>query len=123
MKILNKIKFIIPVAMLASPIIVFAGNNTTLGSVISLISSYLNSILALLMGLAVVFFVFYVVQYFLKPNDKRSEAAQYVMWSLIGFFVIFTFWGIVNIVIATFNLGPNNPGSWQSFINMFPSNN
>lgn len=40
------------------------------------------------------------------------------MWSIIGFFVILSFWGIVNIVTNTFKLDSNAPsgffGSFQS---------
>ncbi|MBU6231068.1 MAG: hypothetical protein KGI45_02330 [Patescibacteria group bacterium] len=93
----------------------------TLQDVIGLVAGYLNMILELLMGLAVVVFVWYVIKYFiLKPDTKRSEAAQYVMWSVIGFFVILSVWGIVNIMTATFNLGSNSPASWSGVQGLFP---
>ena len=66
-------------------------------------------------------FVWYVIQYFIQPNDKRAEGAQYVMWAVIGFFVILSMWGIVNILTNTFNLGNNNPSSWSSISNLFPT--
>jgi len=122
MKIINKIKYFTPIAVLVAPFVTLASTTATLNTIIGKIAGYLNSILALMMGLAVVFFIFYVVQYFMKPNDKRTEAAEYVMWSLIGFFVIFTFWGIVNIFISSFfTSGANSPGSWSSFMSIFPS--
>jgi len=66
-------------------------------------------------------FVYYVVQYFMRPTDKRAEGAQYVMWSLVGFFVIFSFWGLVNVLINTFSFGQNSPGTWGNFTSIFPS--
>jgi len=61
-----------------------------------------------MMGIAVVMFVFYVIKYFMLPADNRTEAWQYVLWALVGFFVIFSMWGLVNILIGTFSLD-NNP--------------
>ena len=93
-----------------------------LSTLIGVIAGYLDKILLLLMGIAVLMFVFYVIRYFIQPNDKRSEAAQYLMWSLIGFVVILSFWGIVNIVIATFGFGStNSPGTWANLSQIFPN--
>src|SRR5262245_9436848 len=82
---------------------------------IGVVISYFNIILALLMGLAVIAFVFYVIKYFiLKPDMAKKEGNLYVMWSLIGFFVILSFWGLVNILVGTFDFGQNNPGTWSN---------
>ncbi len=97
-------------------------NSTTdLKGVIAIVASYMNSIVELLMGLAVVFFVWYIIKYFMRPSDNRGEAAQYVMYSLIGFFVILSFWGIVNILRGSFNLNQTNTSqSWSDFFNIIP---
>ena len=87
--------------------------------VIGIIVYYLNLILELIMGVAVVMFVFYVVRYFIQANDKRAEAATYVLWSLIGFFVIFSMWGLVNVLTNTFSL-QQNPSNWSTYFQIFP---
>jgi hypothetical protein len=102
------------------PLMAFASNKT-LNDLVATAAGYLNEALALLMGLAVVMFVWYVIKYFIQPSEKaRSEGSQYVMWSVIGFFVIFSMWGIVNILISTFDLGSNSAGSWANMSNLFP---
>jgi hypothetical protein len=116
---MKKHQYIISVAIAGFPLVVFAAGKT-LHDLISSLSSYFNDALALLMGLAVVMFVWYVIRYFIQPNDKRAEAAQYIMWSLIGFFVIFSIWGLVNILISTFNLGGNKAPSLSDLKNLFP---
>ena len=93
--------------------------NQTLATVIGTVVGYLNMILELLMGIAVVMFVFYVIKYFMLPADNRTEAWQYVLWALVGFFVIFSMWGLVNILIGTFSLD-NNPKSWSNYFDIFP---
>ena len=108
---------------LASPFMAYAASNKTLADVIGSIATYLDDILKLLMGFAVVVFVWYVIKYFIMQSDdtKRAAAASYVMWSLIGFFIILSLWGLVNILISTFNLGNNSPGSLTNIGNIFPN--
>ncbi len=114
------VSFLVPLSL---PLISFAqtaSGGQNLKSVIGIIVGYLNLILELLMGIAVVMFVFYVIKYFMLPTDNRSEAWQYVLWSLVGFFVIFSMWGLVNILVGTFNL-QSNPSSWSTYFNIFPT--
>lgn len=92
----------------------------TLASLIDLIAYYLNLVLGLMMAVAVVMFVFYVIKYFIMPNEDRKQAGSYVMYSVIGFFVILSFWGLVNIVQNTFGL-QNQANNWQSVKSIFPT--
>ena len=111
--------FLVPLSL---PLIAFAQTATgtkDLNYVVGIVVKYLNVALELLMGIAVVMFVYYVIQYFMRPNDKRSEAWQYVLWALVGFFVIFSMWGLVNILKGTFNLD-TNPQSWTNYFDIFP---
>jgi hypothetical protein len=119
---LKKISFV-SVLLFALPLIA-AATTGTLNDEINIIIFYLNRVLVLIMALSVVFFVWYVVQYFIKSGEaeKRKEAGQYVMYSLIGFFVILSFWGLVNILQNTFGLrNSDNQSSWYDFMNIFPS--
>ena len=118
---MKKAKYYISTLAVLLPSIVFA-EEKTLKTLIGTISGYLNDILALLMGFAVVVFVYYIIKYFIQPSDtKRTEAAQYLMWSLIGFFIILSLWGMVNILISTFDLGTPNPGTWTGLNSLFPN--
>ena len=110
--------FLIPFSL---PLIAFAAGKD-LKAVIGSVVSYLNTILELLMGIAVVAFVFYVVRYFIMQPDstKRTEAWQYVLWALVGFFVIFSLWGLVGILTNTFSL-QSSAGNWTDYIDsVFP---
>ena len=96
-----------------------ASGSATLCTLISKIIGYLNQFLFLLIALAVVTFAYYVFKYFIKPNENRDEAAKYVMYSIIGFFVILSVWGLVNILQNTFGLS-NTPTSMNQISNIFP---
>lgn len=69
-----------------------------------------NMITYLLVGLAVIYIIWNIVHYFIRPSDAgRSEAGMSIMWGIIGLFIIVSLWGIVNILVNTFYTDPNVP--------------
>ncbi|MEK7184794.1 MAG: pilin [Patescibacteria group bacterium] len=94
------------------PLIAFA-ETKDLRYLINLASGYLKDAMYFILALAVVMFVWNVFNYFIYSDDvsKKKEAGLYVMWSIIGFFVILSVWGLVNIVRNTFKLDDNAPSS------------
>ncbi len=104
------------------PAVAFAAGNMDLRGLILKVTDYTNDVLFLMMGIAIVMFTFYVIKYFIKADAERAEGAKYVMYSVIGFFVLLSFWGIVNILQNTFGLQneSNNQSSWNSITNLFP---
>ena len=75
------------------PAVPAGGQN--LSYIMQLVTAYFNDFLVLVMAVAVVLFVFNVVKYFMMPGADRKEAGNYVMYSVLGFFVILAFWGLV----------------------------
>ncbi len=124
MKIISKKTLsIASVVVLAIPFLANAAAGQTLKDVIMYtIMPYVNIAIYVLMGVAMVMFVFYVIKYFIKPSDgaERAEAGKYVMYSVIGFFVILSIWGLVSIVTHTFNLD-SSPQNLADFQNIFPT--
>lgn len=119
-KIITKIGI---TAGLLSPLITFA-EPKDLQYVIDIALFYFKYGIYLIMGLAVVMFVWNIFKYFIKGGDNvgdKKDAGLYVMWSVIGFFVILSMWGLVKIVTNTFNLDSNQPseffGSFRSSTN------
>ncbi len=105
------------------PNIAHAATTDTLSIVMTKVVGILTEVLFLLMAVAVVIFVVQVIRYYILPNEDRKKAGLYVMYSIIGFFVILSLWGIVNILGNTvFGVGQGrgNPGSWADFSNIFP---
>ncbi len=109
-------------AFITSSIPTFAfASSQTLSDLAVSIAGYLNQALFILMGVALVIFVWNIIKYFVKENDHK-EAAPYVMYSIIGFFVILSVWGIVNILKNTFfGEGDTTAPSWSSFSEILPS--
>lgn len=115
----QKIQYIAAILLVSLPSIAFA-QKKTLKDLIAVAAEYLDQILLLLMGVAVVMFVWYIIKYFIRENDNHTEAAKYVMWSLIGFFAILSLWGMVNVVVLTFDLRSGSPGTWTDLKQLFP---
>ena len=72
---------------------------------------YFNEAIYLVIALAVITFIWNVYKYFIIADvENKKEASKYVMFSVIGLFVILSFWGLVNIVSNTLNLD-TTPGT------------
>jgi hypothetical protein len=118
---MKKLNYILLTIATFTPLTTYAATNMKLSDLIGNLVGYLNLALQLMMGLAVIFFVWNVIHYYIQPGStNRAEAGQYVMWSLIGFFIILSLWGMVNVLIATFDLGTGSPSSWTGLNNLFP---
>ena len=98
------------------------GTTPNLCTIIDSTIIYLNDILLLLMAVAIVMFVWNIIKYYIRSDTNKKEAANYLMYSLIGFFVFLSIWGLVNILSNTFGLGNSSYGtsSWNSLKNLFP---
>ena len=66
----------------------------------------INPLIALLFALAVVFFLYGILKYITAGDDeeKRGKMKNVMIYGIIGLFVMISFWGIVNILINTFEL-------------------
>ncbi len=117
---MNKIQSKLLLLTLLAPSFTFA-QSKSLKDLAQLVAEYLNIALSLIIGLAVVVFVWNVFIYFFTEKDK-TEAGKYVLFSVIGFFVILSFWGIVAIFINTLKLDNRQPSSLPSLFNPNGSN-
>ncbi|MBP9701867.1 MAG: hypothetical protein KBD47_02720 [Candidatus Pacebacteria bacterium] len=87
-----------------------SGGVTDLKSLVDFIIDYINEGIYLLMALATIAFVYNIIQYYVVKKDAdRTEAASYLLYSIIGLAVIVSFWGLVNVVLATFSLKNTQP--------------
>lgn len=79
----------------------------------------MNTVLVpVIFALAFITFLWGVFQYFIvgaTQPEKRQEGVKFVMWSIIGFVVMISIWGIVNLVGNTLPTGPNNRPNLPTF--------
>lgn len=62
-----------------------------------------NSVIPLLFALAFLFFLAGLVRFFFSGGDEnRQKGREFALWGFIGLIVLFCIWGIVNLLLATF---------------------
>lgn len=76
-------------------------------SIAGTIGQWLSYIIPILITLAVVYFIWGVIQYLIAGDEeKKKKATGMITAGLIGLFIIIAFWGIVRLVTNTFGVGP-----------------
>lgn len=70
------------------------------------INRLINTFIPFLVGLAVLIIIWGVFNYIAGAGDeeKRAQAKQYVVWGVVGVFIMLSIWGLVSILANTFAL-------------------
>jgi ribose/xylose/arabinose/galactoside ABC-type transport system permease subunit len=79
---------------------------TTLSGLILKVQSILNGLIPFIIGLAVFVIIWGVFKFITQASDEdaRKEAKDFVLWGIIGIFIMLSIWGLVNILVNTFPL-------------------
>lgn len=109
--------FLGKVAMLGGalmPALVFAqGKITTFEGLVNKFISIIKYVVPLIFAIALVAFLWGVFQYFFSGAEKKEEAKDFLLYGIIGLFIMVSVWGLVRILTGTFlleNAPPNLPG-------------
>lgn len=80
-------------------------------SIFAKITDILNSIIPIIIGLAVVYFLWGVFNYVTagSSDDKKTEARNVMIYGIIAIFVMVSVWGLVNLLVDTFGLDNSLP--------------
>jgi len=79
-----------------------ASGQTFAGLVNSLVSFADTSIIPLLFALGFIFFLIGMVRFFFSQSEEnREKGRQFALWGLIALVVLFSVWGIVNVLVDT----------------------
>ncbi len=78
----------------------------TLEDIVSTVRDLVNTIVPLFMVVAVAVFLWGIVKYITAAGDeeKAKSARGYIIYGLIGVFVMVAFWGIIQVVASTFDI-------------------
>lgn len=81
-------------------------NTAPIQNLFDSVLTILNTVIVpLVFAIAFIVFLWGVFNYFIAGGaneEKRSEGAKFVLWSIIGFAVMISVWGLVNILVTTF---------------------
>ena len=74
----------------------------TLADVVQKSIGLINLIIPVLFALALVFFMVACVRYVMQAGEGGGEVRGQIVWGLIALFVLFTAWGLINVMCYTF---------------------
>ncbi len=98
-------KKFIAIGLALAPSLAFAAD---INSILGVIRNILNTLVPLLIGIAVVVFLWGVIKYITAGGDeeKRKEARNMMMYGIIGLFVMVAVWGLVAVLGNTLGVQP-----------------
>ena len=94
------------------PFLAFGAAGITAFSILANIGNLLGKIIPVLITLAVVYFIWGVIQYTVSTDEEAKKGARgKIIAGLIGLFIIIAFWGILALITTTFGVGPEQLNS------------
>ncbi len=102
-------------AVLIAPLVVSAQAVSNVQGLFAWFLNILNQwVVPIIFAMAFIMFLYGVYRFFIAGGDDEEKVKQgqrFVMWSIIGFVLMFTIWGIINLFINTLQFsGANEPG-------------
>lgn len=86
------------------------GNRTTndeisdVRGIFRFILNTIDNIVVILLALGVAWIVYFALVLIKVEGEKKDEARNSIIYGLVGLFVMVSIWGLVNILINTFNV-------------------
>lgn len=75
------------------------------------VTQIINGVLVpLVFAIAFIVFIWGIFTYFIQgghDEEARDKGKQLMLYGLVGFFLMVSVWGLVNILVGTFNLSNN----------------
>lgn len=96
----------------AVPVLAFAQVNSIQDAGTTIINIIDNVLVPIIFALAFLMFIWGIFRYFIQgghDEEKRAEGRNLMIWGLIGFFVMVSVWGLVHVLLGTFNLQKTAP--------------
>src|SRR3989338_7548863 len=99
------LRFILAGAAGALPFVAFAQTKNFF-DLVNVAGGIIQVIVPFVIGLAVLVIIWGIFGYITGAGDeeKRGEAKQYIIWGVIGVFIMLSVWGLVNVVVNSFGL-------------------
>lgn len=102
----------VAIPLMALPFMVsaqqFLATGGEVGTFLNNVLGFVNNvIIPFLLGIGFLFFVYGVFKYFIlggADEDSQKEGKQLILYAVIGFVIIFIFWGLVSLLTRSTGL-------------------
>jgi heme/copper-type cytochrome/quinol oxidase subunit 2 len=103
----------------------FLNGQSSFASILYSLIGIINMLVSVLAALALVAFFIGLVRYVKDAGDAKghAEGRERIIWSLIALFILFSIWGILNLLSITFfgSTNLNQGGSYAPNYQYSPS--
>jgi fumarate reductase subunit D len=101
---------LVPLVALAQTSAV-GGSINRVDDIFRVVEAFVNRTTPFIIGLAVFIIIWGVFRMISGAGDdtQRAEAQKLVFWGVVGIFIMISIWGLVRILINTFNLDTTRP--------------
>lgn len=104
------LKFSLSTSLFLTPALVLAADSDGVFKFISMIKALIEGLIPVVIGLAVLAFLWGVLKYVVaKDEDAQKEARGVMLYGIIALFVMVSVWGLVNILGDTLDLSNTTP--------------
>lgn len=87
-----------------------AGSSDGIRHLLGIAAGIIQALIPIVIGLAVLVFLWGVLQYVLRSSDAgKDEGRQFMLWGIIALFVMVSVWGLVNILRDSLGLNLATP--------------
>jgi len=101
----------VPTFFVAIPLVAFAAPENFKALVDLVVGLINNAFVPLIFALAFITFIWGAFQYFFYPSeDNKQKGREFIIWGIVGMFVMISVWGLVNIVVNTILSSPSPGG-------------
>ncbi|USN95075.1 MAG: hypothetical protein H6791_01465 [Candidatus Nomurabacteria bacterium] len=99
-------KKILPISIALTPFLAFAQTGgTDAGDIFNTIAEIVGAIIPFLITIAIIVFIWGVIQFVIAKDDGTKEKGRNVMISgIIGLFVILAVFGLIRVISNTFEI-------------------
>lgn len=98
-------KVVFSISLFLLPVVAFAQVEDLKGLADTVIKVINGTLVPLVFALAFIVFIWGIFRYFIAGGEEGKEQGKSLMiWGLVGFFVMASVWGLVNIFVGTFEL-------------------
>jgi len=105
-------KFIYTFILFSTPLLVFAQSPRDLNDVMLLVVVILDTLIPILIGLAVLMFIWGIFRYYASDNaNTKKEAVKIIGYGVVSIFVMVSLWGLVNFIAYSLRININGSGS------------
>ena len=84
----------------------------------------INPLIGLLFALAIVYFLYGVLEFFLNQEneEKKTSSKSHMLWGVIGITIMLGVWTILNLMLSTLNISPNEINPEKGTVQLAPYN-